>query len=115
MAPAVSVMMIAMVVAVLAMLVFAGPISHFVERHPTMKVLALSFLLLIGVLLVAEGLGQHIPKAYVYFAMAFALGVELVNLRVRPSSNPPISLHNRYQDPKAPSADAGGPRPLQTM
>jgi predicted tellurium resistance membrane protein TerC len=99
MAPAVSIMMIAMVVAVVAMLVFAGPISHFVERHPTMKVLALSFLLLIGVLLVAEGLGQHISKGYVYFAMAFALGVELVNLRVRPNASPPIALHNRYQDP----------------
>jgi predicted tellurium resistance membrane protein TerC len=99
MAPAVSIMMIAMVVAVVAMLIFAGPISHFVERHPTMKVLALSFLLLIGVLLVAEGFGQHIPQAYVYFAMAFALGVELVNLRVRPSQTPPVSLHNRYQDP----------------
>lgn len=101
MAPAVSIMMIAMVLAVVAMLVFAGPISRFVERHPTMKVLALSFLLLIGVLLVAEGLGQHIPKAYVYFAMAFALGVELVNLRVRPSAKPPVSLHNRFQDPDA--------------
>ncbi len=75
MAPAISIMMIAMVVAVIAMLIFAGPISNFVEHHPTMKVLALSFLLLIGVLLVAEGLGQHIPKGYVYFAMAFALGV----------------------------------------
>jgi predicted tellurium resistance membrane protein TerC len=100
MAPALSIMMIAMVVAVLAMLVFAGPISRFVERHPTMKVLALSFLLLIGVLLVAEGLGQHIPKGYVYFAMAFALGVELVNLRIRPSAQPPVSLHNRYQEPE---------------
>jgi len=104
MAPAVSIMMIAMVLAVVAMLVFAGPISHFVERHPTMKVLALSFLLLIGVLLVAEGLGQHIPKAYVYFAMAFALGVELVNLRVRPSASTPVSLHNRYQDPESDAA-----------
>src|SRR5688572_7890693 len=109
MAPAISIMMIAMVAAVLAMLVFAGPISTFVERHPTMKVLALSFLLLIGVLLVAEGLGQHIPKGYVYFAMAFALGVELVNLRIRPSAQPPVSLHNRYQEPEpepAPPAES---------
>lgn len=109
MAPAISIMMIAMVVAVIAMLIFAGPISNFVERHPTMKVLALSFLLLIGVLLVAEGLGQHIPKGYVYFAMAFALGVELVNLRIRPSTHEPVSLHNRFQDPKAPPADPGVP------
>ena len=103
MAPAISIMMMAMVIAVLAMLVFAGPISRFVERRPTMKVLALSFLLLIGVLLVAEGLGQHIPKGYVYFAMAFAFGVELVNLRVRPSASPPVSLHNRYQEPALPA------------
>jgi len=115
MAPAISIMMIAMVVAVLAMLVFAGPISTFVERHPTMKVLALSFLLLIGVLLVAEGFGQHIPKGYVYFAMAFALGVELINLRIRPASHAPVSLHNRFQEPDAevppPNAAAVSPEP----
>lgn len=109
MAPSISIMMIAMVVAVLAMLIFAGPISSFVERHPTMKVLALSFLLLIGILLVAEGLGQHIPKGYVYFAMAFALGVELVNLRIRPKAPEPVALHNRFQEPGA--SGAGAPAP----
>jgi predicted tellurium resistance membrane protein TerC len=65
------------------MLLAARPIAGFVDRHPTVKILALSFLILIGVLLVAESLGQHVSKGYVYFAMAFALGVELLNLRYR--------------------------------
>jgi predicted tellurium resistance membrane protein TerC len=65
------------------MLVFADAISDFINKHPSMKVLALSFLLLIGALLVADGFGQHINKGYVYFAMAFSLGVELINMRVR--------------------------------
>ena len=95
MAPAISIMMLAMIIAVGVMLIFAGPISHFVEKHPTMKVLALSFLLLIGVVLVADGLGQHISKGYIYFAMAFALGVELVNLRMR-KRKAPVQLHNRF-------------------
>ncbi len=73
----------AVVLAVGVMLVFANAVSEFVERHPTIKMLALSFLILIGVLLVADGLGQHIPKGYVYFAMAFSLGVEMLNLRLR--------------------------------
>ncbi len=78
------VMVTAMVIAVLIMLVFAEPISRFVEKYPTVKVLALSFLILIGVLLVAEGLGQHIDKGYIYFAMAFAVLVEFINTRLRP-------------------------------
>ena len=65
------------------MLVFAGPVGDFVERHPTIKILALAFLLLIGVMLVAEGFGQHITKGYIYFAMAFSLLVELLNMRYR--------------------------------
>ena len=72
-----------MVLAMLVMLGFAGPISRFVDKHPTIKMLALSFLVLIGVLLVAEGLGQHINKGYIYFAMAFAVAVELVNMNLR--------------------------------
>src|SRR5688572_8579178 len=83
MAPALIIMVLAMIAAVGVMLVFASPVSNFVERHPTMKILALSFLLLIGVMLVAEGLGQHVSKAYIYFAMGFALLVEVINLRVR--------------------------------
>jgi predicted tellurium resistance membrane protein TerC len=96
MAPAVVIMMLAMVIAVGVMLAFAGPISSFVERHPTMKILALSFLLLIGVMLVAEGMGQHISKGYIYFAMAFALGVEVINMRLRRSA--PVNLHNRFEE-----------------
>jgi predicted tellurium resistance membrane protein TerC len=74
------------------MLVFAGRIGDFVDRHPTVKILALSFLLLIGVMLVAEGLGQHINKGYIYFAMAFALLVELLNMRLR-KVHKPVHLH----------------------
>jgi predicted tellurium resistance membrane protein TerC len=80
----------------LVMLVFAGPIGEFVERHPTMKILALSFLILIGVLLVAEGFERHIQRGYVYFAMAFAFGVELVNIRVR-KIHDPVHLHSPYE------------------
>jgi predicted tellurium resistance membrane protein TerC len=65
------------------MLVASGPISRFVDRHPTVKMLALSFLVLIGTNLVAEGLGQHIPKGYTYFAMAFSVVVEMLNIRIR--------------------------------
>jgi predicted tellurium resistance membrane protein TerC len=83
MAQAVIIMVVAMVVAVLVMLIFADRISDVIGRHPSLKVLALAFLLLIGVLLVADGFGQHISKGYVYFAMAFSLGVELINMRVR--------------------------------
>jgi predicted tellurium resistance membrane protein TerC len=79
----VSIMIAANVVALGIMLAAAGPISHFVDRHPTIKMLALSFLVLIGTNLVAEGLGQHIPKGYTYFAMAFSVGVELLNLKLR--------------------------------
>jgi len=76
-----AIMIGAILASILVMLSFAGPLSRFVERHPTMKVLALAFLILIGVVLVAEGLHQHIPRGYIYFAMAFSLGVELLNLR----------------------------------
>ena len=79
----VPVMVVAMVIAVISMMLFAGGIGAFVEKHPSMKILALSFLLLIGALLVAESLGQHVSKGYIYFAMAFSLLVELLNLRFR--------------------------------
>jgi len=81
----IAVMVTAIVLAVGVMMVFAEPVSRFVETHPTLKMLALSFLLLIGVMLLAEGAGTHIDKGYIYFAMAFALAVEALNLRVRPS------------------------------
>jgi predicted tellurium resistance membrane protein TerC len=90
----IAVMVAAVVIAVGFMLVFAGPISSFVERHPTVKMLALSFLLLIGFALIAEGLDQHIPKGYIYFAMAFSLGVETLNLRLRRKVEP-VRLHER--------------------
>jgi predicted tellurium resistance membrane protein TerC len=90
------VMIAAVIVAVGFMMVFARPISEFVDRHPTVKMLALSFLLLIGVTLIAEGLDQHISKGYIYFAMAFSVGVELLNLRVRRASIQPVKLRQPY-------------------
>jgi len=83
MADHVAVMVAAVVVAVMFMMAFAGMVSDFVHRHPTVKMLALSFLLMIGLSLVAEGLDQHIPKGYIYFAMAFSVFVEMLNLRIR--------------------------------
>ncbi|MFN5289120.1 MAG: TerC family protein, partial [Planctomycetia bacterium] len=77
------VIVVAMLFTVLIMLAFAGPVGNFVERHPTLKVLALSFLILIGVVLVVEGMGQHLDKGYIYFAMGFSFVVEMLNLRVR--------------------------------
>ncbi len=96
MARSIEVMIAAVVIAVLAMMVFANPIARFIEAHPTMKMLALSFLLLIGVILIADGTGQHVGKGYVYSAMAFSLFVEILNLRVRHVSGPPVELHRRY-------------------
>jgi predicted tellurium resistance membrane protein TerC len=90
------VMIAAVVIAVAFMMLFAGPISRFVERHPTVKILALSFLLLIGVTLIAEGLDRHIPKGYIYFAMAFSVFVEMLNLRLRGPRAAPVKLHEPY-------------------
>jgi predicted tellurium resistance membrane protein TerC len=98
------VMVVAMVVAVGVMLVSADKISDFIHRHPTMKILALSFLLLIGVLLVVEGFGKHVEKGYIYFAMAFAFLVEILNIRVRRKQRP-VVLHERFEGgPGSPSA-----------
>ena len=108
MAQHVSVMVVAMVVAVGVMLIFAGRISDFVNRHPTMKILALSFLLLIGVMLVVEGMGQHVGKGYIYFAMAFSLGVELLNMRLRKKVQP-VALHNRFES--EPTREKSAPTP----
>jgi len=95
MADSVPVMVAAVVLSVAIMMFAAEPISTFVGRHPTVKVLALAFLLLIGVSLVGEGLGLHIPKGYIYFAMGFSVGVEMVNLRVRRQAAP-VHLHQPY-------------------
>ncbi|HTO03802.1 MAG TPA: TerC family protein [Opitutus sp.] len=98
MADVVGVMIAAVVIAIGVMLVFAGAISDFVNRHPTIKMLALSFLILIGVTLVGESLGRHIPKGYIYFSMAFALGVEMLNLRLRSKQKvQPVELHQPYR------------------
>jgi len=95
MADAIAIMVVAVVLAVAIMMFSAEPISAFVNRHPTVKVLALSFLLLIGVSLVGDGLGMHVPKGYSYFAMGFAVFVEMINLRVRGAAAP-VKLHQPY-------------------
>ena len=89
------VMVVAVVISIVAMMFFANPIGKFVERHPSIKMLALSFLLLIGFTLVAEGFHQHIPKGYIYGAMAFSVFVELLNMKLRKKSDP-VNLHNAY-------------------
>ena len=91
------IMVAAVIISVLFMMASSGSISDFVARHPTIKMLALSFLLLIGVTLIAEGLDQHISKGYIYFAMAFSLLVEMLNLRLRRTSSEPVRL--REQSP----------------
>ena len=90
------VMIAAVVIALGVMLKYAGSISDFVHRHPTLKMLALSFLLLIGVTLVAEGTHQHVNKGYIYFAMAFSFGVEMLNLRLRRPAKP-VELHQQIK------------------
>jgi predicted tellurium resistance membrane protein TerC len=92
----VNIMIAAVVAAVGVMLFAAGPISDFVEKHPTVKMLALSFLLLIGMTLFAEGFGQHFSKGYIYFAMGFSVFVEMLNLRLRKSHTPPVDLREPY-------------------
>lgn len=106
MAQHLAVMIAAMILAVGVMLVFAAGIGAFVERHPTMKMLALSFLMLIGVMLVAEALGKHVEKGYIYFAMAFSFSVELLNMRMRRAQAAPVALHHRFEGDE-PRAGAG--------
>jgi predicted tellurium resistance membrane protein TerC len=97
MADEVSIMIIAVVIAVGVMLFASASISGFVERHPTVKMLALSFLLLIGVSLIADGFGQHIEKGYIYFAMGFSVFVEMINLKIRARAQP-VQLHSAYKE-----------------
>jgi predicted tellurium resistance membrane protein TerC len=94
----ISIMISAVVIAVLFMMAFAGPIGRFVERHPTVKMLALSFLLLIGMTLIAEGFDQHLPKGYIYSAMAFSVFVEVLNLKAKKPKAAPVKLHQRYAE-----------------
>ncbi|HZF81405.1 MAG TPA: TerC family protein [Rubrivivax sp.] len=89
------VMIAAVVASVALMMLFARPIGNFVSDHPTIKMLALSFLVVVGVVLVAEGFGHHVPKGYVYFGMAFSLAVEMLNIRLRKKSGPKVHLHRQ--------------------
>jgi len=91
-----AVMIAAVVIALVFMLFFAGRISDFIHKHPSLKMLALSFLLLIGCALVAEGFHKEIPKGYIYFAMAFSVGVESLNIRMRKKQKP-VELHQAYR------------------
>ena len=95
MADEIGVMVVAVILAVGVMMFAAGPISNFVHKHPTLKMLALAFLIMIGVTLVAEGLGQHIAKGYIYTAMTFSLIVEMLNIRAK-KGGPPVELHEPY-------------------
>jgi predicted tellurium resistance membrane protein TerC len=94
----VQVMIAAVIAAVLVMMFLAGPIGDFVDRHPTIKMLALSFLILIGVALVGESLGFHIPKGYIYFAMAFSVIVEMLNIKLRKRTSAPVHLHKKVEE-----------------
>ncbi|NLI82882.1 MAG: TerC family protein [Deltaproteobacteria bacterium] len=96
MANQLAIMVAAVVIAVVFMMIASGSISHFVERHPTVKILALSFLLLIGFALIVDGLGRHIPKGYIYFAMGFSVFVEMLNLRMRRKEASPVKLHGPH-------------------
>jgi predicted tellurium resistance membrane protein TerC len=98
MANEVWVMISAVIVSVFVMFFAAEPISHFVQKHPTIKILALSFLLLIGASLIAEGMHHHIPKGTIYFSMAFAFTVNIVQLKLHTPQQPPVNLHERYSD-----------------
>jgi len=98
------VMIAAVIIAAGVMIFSAQAISAFVERHPTIKMLALSFLLLIGFTLIVEGLHQHIPKGYIYFAMAFSVFVELLNLQLRKTRTQPVKLHTEYKESPQPPA-----------
>jgi len=109
-----SIMIAAVIIAAGVMIFTSGPISKFVEEHPTIKMLALSFLLMIGFTLIAEGFHQHIPKGYIYFAMAFSVGVELLNLRLREKTVQPVNLREAYVAEKTPVQVEAKPRRATT-
>ena len=104
----VEIMIAAVIIAAVVMIIAVGPIGDFVARHPTVKMLALSFLLLIGFTLIVEGIHQHIPKGYIYFAMGFSVFVEILNLRLRKPKLDPVHLHQPYapETPVSPVAEA---------
>lgn len=101
-----SVMMAAVIASVGLMMVASAPIGNFVSEHPTVKMLALSFLMVVGVVLIAEGFGHHVPKGYIYFAMAFSVCVEMLNIRLRKAAAKPVVLHEPYVAEKAASERA---------
>ena len=92
----IEIMVAAVVTSVALMMVFAGPVARFVSQHPTIKMLALSFLFMIGMVLIADGFGHHVPKGYIYFALVFSITVEMLNLRLRKKRVEPVKLHERY-------------------
>lgn len=102
----VPIMIGAVVISIIAMMAFAGSIGTFVQKHPTIKMLALAFLLLIGFTLVVEGIEMHIPKGYIYFAMAFSVLVEFLNMRLRRKAEKPVDLHDPYHDGDGTPAEA---------
>jgi predicted tellurium resistance membrane protein TerC len=104
----IEIMIAAVIISVVFMMLFSGVIGDFVQRHPTVKMLALSFLLLIGVTLIADGFGQHIPRGYIYFAMGFSVFVEMLNLRLRRSYVPPIGLRQPYTAEPGETTASGG-------
>jgi predicted tellurium resistance membrane protein TerC len=102
-----SIMIAAVMIAAIVMIAASGPLAHFVDQRPTIKMLALSFLLLIGFTLIVEGLHQHIPKGYIYFAMGFSIFVEILNLRLRKKPVEPVKLHKPYTPETGTSTAAG--------
>ena len=106
----VAVMIAAVIASVGMMMVFAGPIGRFVSDHPTIKMLALSFLVAVGVVLLADGFGHHVPKGYIYFAMAFSLIVEMLNIKLRKRTDRPAALQQAPHAKSAPSSQAHPPR-----
>lgn len=100
----VRIMIAAVIASVGLMLVFAGPIGRFVSEHPSIKMLALSFLVVVGVVLMAEGFDHHVPKGYIYFAMAFSVMVELLNIRLRKRAARVVHLHNAYEGQETPKS-----------
>ena len=97
----VEVMIAAVIASVGLMMLFARSIGRFVSDHPTIKMLALSFLVVVGVVLIADGFGHHVPKGYIYFAMAFSVGVEMLNIRLRKRAGKPVELREPYvRDPQ---------------
>lgn len=92
------VMVIAIIIATIFMIIFSSTINNFIEKHPTIKILALSFLILVGVALVGDAFNMHIPRGYIYFAMAFSVCVEMINIRIRPKAEEPVKLHQPYKN-----------------